>query len=185
VRERRDLLYRQKHEPVHEARPKNGPILEELPWNVWDRSKEFLPDHEASQKYHTENDHQDDVVRRPSVRRVSGQTEWQQEKRPPRDGEQHANDIELHKVVLVRLPLGTSVRSGRIDASLFAFSDAPEEDQPRRDAECDKDDGKRTECPTPCRVIVEVLSDLRACKDSCNGRCSEDTVHDDAVTERC
>jgi hypothetical protein len=34
-------------------------------------------------------------------------------------------------------------------------------------------------------MIVEVLRNLRTCKDGRDGRCSEDTVHDDTVAERC
>ena len=114
---------------------------------------------------------------------VGSQTERQQKKRPSRNGEQHADDIKLHKVVLESLGRGTCVGPRRIDASLLALSDAPQEYQARRNTECDEDDNECAEGPPPGRMVVEVLRDLRAGEDCCNSRCGEDTVNDDTVAE--
>ena len=114
---------------------------------------------------------------------VGSQTERQQKKRPSRNGEQHADDIELHKVVLESLGRGTCVGPRRIDASLLALPNAPQENQSRWDTESDKDDDESAESPAPSRVVVEVLCDLRAGKDCCDGRRCEDSVHDDTVAE--
>lgn len=118
------------------------------------------------------------------MRRVRGQTKWQQEKRPPGNGEQHADDIELHKIVLECLDHRTCVGPSRINASLLALPDAPQEDQPRRNAECDEGDDEGAECPTPSRMVVEILRNLRAGENCCNGWRCEDAVHDDTVAER-
>ena len=57
-----------------------------------------------------------------------GQAEGQQEKRPSRNSEQHTDDIELYEVVLERLGRGACISPRRIDASLLALPDAPQED---------------------------------------------------------
>src|SRR5690348_14421239 len=87
-------------ESAEKASTQDSSVFEKLEGNVGNFGIPLLPGSKPKEADNTENDHSNDVVGLPAVGRSRGDVEGGQDQREASNGKDHANNVELHKVVL-------------------------------------------------------------------------------------